>query len=254
MYALAVWARTPHPALSSPMDTLTICYRFTLLNGRQEVFELTIDRHTLELQAAVPPAAPPWTQLAFHKCPNCPLNTEQHPLCPAAAKLADVVPRFEPLLSYDSVRLEVETEERRIVGETTAQQALSSMLGLIMATSGCPHTEFFKGMARFHLPLASEDETLFRSVATYVLAQYLRQRNGAEPDPELRGLQHIYAELRVVNAAFTKRLRAAGRADATLNALVLLDVFAILVPSAVEESLADLESMLQPVLEHLERR
>jgi len=244
----------PAGALSREMDTLPIRYRFTLLNGRQEVFELAIDRRTLELQVAAPKSPPAWTQLAFHQCPNCPLNPEQHPLCPAAAKLADVVPRFEPLLSYDSVRLEVETEERTTVAETSAQQALSSMLGLIMATSGCPHTEFLKGMARFHLPLASEEETLFRSVATYLLAQYLRQRHGAVPDVELRGLQHIYAELRVVNAAFTKRLRAAGRADATLNALVLLDVFAIIVPSAVEESLADLESLLQPVLQHLDQR
>ena len=197
---------------------------------------------------------PPWAQLAFHQCPNCPLQADTHPLCPAAAKLADVVPRFEPLLSYDPVRLEVETEERKIVGDTTAQQALSSMLGLIMATSGCPHTAFLKGMARFHLPLANEEETVFRSVATYVLAQYLRQRAGTAPDLELAGLQRIYAALRVVNAAFTKRLRAAGRADATLNALVLLDVFAIIVPTAVEDSLSELTTMLQPVLEHLDTR
>jgi hypothetical protein len=235
------------------MDMLPIRYRFTLLNGRQETFELVIDRRTLELTAPAPQTAPGWAQLAFHQCPNCPLKADAHPLCPAAAKLADIVPRFEPLLSYDTVRLEVETEERTIVGETTAQQALSSLLGLIMATSGCPHTEFLKGMARFHLPLASEEETLFRSVATYLLAQHLRQRAGAPADPELAGLQRIYAALRLVNAAFTKRLRAAGRADATLNALVLLDVFAILVPSAVDESLGDLEATLQPMLSWLDR-
>jgi hypothetical protein len=234
------------------MDTLPIRYRFTLLNGRQEVFDLVIDRRTLELKAPSPQKPAAWTQLGFHQCPNCPLKADTHPLCPAAAKLADVVPRFEPLLSYDTVRLEVETEERKIVGETTAQQALSSMLGLIMATSGCPHTEFLKGMARFHLPLASEEETLYRSVATYLLAQHLRRRAGAPPDRELAGLQRIYAALRVVNAAFTKRLRAAGRTDATLNALVLLDVFTIIVPSAVDESLGELESTLQPVLAYLQ--
>ena len=42
-------------ALSREMDTLPIRYRFTLLNGRQEVFELAIDRRTLELQVAPPP-------------------------------------------------------------------------------------------------------------------------------------------------------------------------------------------------------
>jgi hypothetical protein len=234
------------------MTPLALRYRFSLLNGRHEVFELVINRQTLELERAAPQPAPPWARLEFHQCPNCPLKPDAHPLCPAAAKLADVVPRFEPLLSYDRVRVEVETEERTVVGETTVQQALSSMLGLIMATSGCPHTEFLKAMARFHLPLATEEETLFRSVATYLLVQHLRERAGRAPDPELAGLQQIYSELRTVNASFTRRIRAAGRADATLNALVLLDVFAILVPTAVEESLGELGVTLQPVLDGLQ--
>jgi hypothetical protein len=234
------------------MDAFALRYRFTLVNGRQEVFELVIDRRTLELVRPTPQPAPAWARLDFHQCPNCPLKTETHPLCPAAAKLADVVPRFEPLLSYDNVRVEVETDERKVVGDTTVQEALSSMLGLIMATSGCPHTTFLKGMARFHLPLASEEETVFRSVATYLLVRHLRERAGKPPDPELAGLQQIYAALRTVNASFTRRLRAAGRADATLNALVLLDVFAILVPTAVDESLAELGTTLRPVLDCLD--
>jgi len=234
------------------MDALALRYRFTLLNGRQEVFDFVIDRRTLELGQPTPQPAPPWARLDFHQCPNCPLKPEQHALCPAAAKLADIVPRFEPLLSYDNIRVEVETDERTVLGETTVQQALSSMLGLIMATSGCPHTAFLKGMARFHLPLASEEETVFRSVATYLLVQHLRERAGKAPDHGLAGLQQIYAALRTVNASFTRRLRAAGRADATLNALVLLDVFAILIPSAVDESLAELGTTLRPVLDCLD--
>ena len=236
------------------MTPLALRYRFTLLNGRQELFELVIDRSTLELARPAPHPAPAWARLEFHQCPNCPLKPDVQALCPAAAKLADIVPRFEPLLSYDSVRVEVETEERAVVGETTVQQALSSMLGLIMATSGCPHTAFLKGMARFHLPLATEEETLFRSVATWLLVQHLRERAGRPPDAGLAGLQQIYAELRTVNASFTRRLRAAGRADATLNALVLLDVFAILVPSAVDESLGELGETLRPVLDSFESR
>jgi hypothetical protein len=236
------------------MDAFAFRYRFTLVNGRQEVFELVVDRNTLELVRPTPLPAPAWARLEFHQCPNCPLKPEQHDLCPAAAKLADVVPRFEPLLSYDNIRVQVETEERTVVGETTVQQALSSMLGLIMATSGCPHTAFLKGMARFHLPLANEEETVFRSVATYLLVQHLRERAGKTPDTGLAGLQQIYATLRTVNASFTRRLRAAGRADATLNALVLLDVFAILIPSAVDESLAELGTTLRPVLDGLDPR
>ena len=106
------------------MDALAIRYRFKLINGREELFELVIDRTSLELEAAVAQPAPAWARLEFHQCPNCPLRTDTHPLCPAAARLSHIVPRFEPLLSYDTLRLEVETEERTIVRETTAQQAL----------------------------------------------------------------------------------------------------------------------------------
>jgi hypothetical protein len=234
------------------MTELSIDYRYTLANGRQHLFSFVLDPQTLEAHVPAPADPPPWTALGFQQCPNCPLRADAVVACPAALNLAHVVPRFEPLLSYDRVRLEVTTEERTIAGETTVQQALSSMLGLVMATSGCPHTRFLKAMARFHLPLATEEETLFRSVATYLLARHLRAPGGVGGPSELNGLHALYAELRVVNSAFTKRLRAAGRTDATLNALVLLDVFAILVPTALEDSLSGLREMLQPVFAHLE--
>lgn len=234
------------------MSGLAIDYRFTLTSGRQHVFSFVLDPQTLEARVAAPAQPPPWTKLEFRQCPNCPLRPDRHPACPAALNLADVVPRFEPLLSHDRVRVEVVTDERTISAETTIQQALSSMLGLIMATSGCPHTRFLKAMARFHLPLATEDETLYRSVATYLLARHLRGAGDATAPSDLHGLQALYAALRVVNAAFITRLRAAGRTDATLNALVLLDVFAILVPTALEDSLSDLREMLEPVFGHLD--
>ncbi len=57
--------------------------------------------------------------------------------------------------------------------ETTAQQAMSSVLGLIMATAGCPWTDRLRPMARFHLPFASEAETVYRSVCMFLLARDL---------------------------------------------------------------------------------
>ena len=62
--------------------------------------------------------------------------------------------------------------------ETSAQQAMSSVLGLIMATSGCPWTDRLRPMARFHLPFASEAETLYRSVGMFLLARELVGADG----------------------------------------------------------------------------
>ena len=58
-----------------------------------------------------------------------------------------------------------------------------------MATSGCPHMDFFKPMARFHLPLANAEETVYRATSMYLLAQYFLQREGKEADMELEGLK-----------------------------------------------------------------
>ncbi len=55
--------------------------------------------------------------------------------------------------------------------ETTAQQAMSSVLGLIMATAGCPWTDRLRPMARFHLPFASDAETLYRSISMFLLSR-----------------------------------------------------------------------------------
>ena len=43
-------------------------------------------------------------------------------------------------------------------------------------------------MARFHLPLASSAETIYRSVSMYFMAQYFLAKEGKEPDLELEGI------------------------------------------------------------------
>ena len=58
--------------------------------------------------------------------------------------------------SSERIRLEVTTTDRFVAQDTSAQKGISSMMGLIIATSGCPHTAFLRPMARFHQPLAGE--------------------------------------------------------------------------------------------------
>ena len=229
-------------------DHWHIRYRFVLPNAEDAVFDLALDEATGQLAKPDIETPPPWSELEFRQCPNCPLSADQSPLCPVAHSLIDVVPRFEPLVSYDQLQVIVETEDRTVTARRDVQAALSSMIGLIMASSGCPHTSFFRPMARFHLPLANEKETTHRAVTHWLLAQYLQGKGVAGPDV-FDGLIGVYERLQVVNAALTRRLRAAGRTDSTLNAVVLLDLFAMLVPAAIDDALGELTTLLDAFLD-----
>lgn len=230
------------------MEPLTIEYQFRMRDGKEDLISLCLDPVSLELIDANLPPAPPWTALTFKQCPNCPLSEADHPFCPLARHLVNLVNRFECLISYDWLHVEVKTVERFISQETTAQRALSSLMGLIFPTSGCPRTAFFKPMARFHLPFSSEDETIYRATSMYLLAQYFRQKNGQTADIALTGLNDIYAQMQEVNRAIASRLRSASSTDASVNALIILDMFAKTLPCVIRDSVEELRHLFVPYL------
>jgi len=228
---------------------LVIEYRFRLQDKSEELFTIRLDPQTLE--TLPDPAAerlPSWTALSFAQCASCPLTEAASPHCPAAANLAPIVLRGEKLISIDLVDLQVTTAERISLQKTTAQRALCSLMGLVIATSGCPHTAFFKPMARFHLPLASEEETMFRATATYMLAQYFVKNEGGQPDFNLEKLTNLYRTMQEVNMAMAKRVRSASKTDSSVNAIVLLDMYAKALPYVIKQSLDELRYLFEPFL------
>lgn len=229
------------------MKPLHIRYLFTLPpEGSVVQFDLEFDAGTIEPTEPLPDDLPEWTELSFHQCRNCPLKPEQHRSCPLAGRLSQVVRKFDDVLSHDAVHVEILTVERRISQDTTAQRAISALLGLVIATSGCPHTQYLKPMARFHLPLASEEETIYRATSMYLLAQYFMRESGWGVDFMLDGLTDIYRNLQVVNAATAARLRASSETDAAVNAIVLLDLFAKTMPSVIADSVDDISYLFEP--------
>jgi hypothetical protein len=130
--------------------------------------------------------------------------------------------------------------ERTMHAETSAQQAMSSVLGLIMATAGCPWTDRLRPMARFHLPFASEVETVYRSVCMFLLARHLA---GAGDAQGFAGLEKLYENLHVVNRDMSRRLGAATRTDPARNAMALLDSYTTLLPAALESSLEEIKPL-----------
>lgn len=222
------------------MGTLSIQYNFTLADGSKENFSLAINDNTIELIDFAPPNLPDWTRLDFHKCPHCPFDSASTPYCPVAKNLVPIVTLFEKLLSYDEIYVEVVTKERTMAQDTTAQRAISALMGLVIAASGCPHISYFKPMARFHLPFASEKETLYRATSMYLLAQYFLKNEGYDFDHDLEGLTDIYKNIQKVNMTISERIRSSSVTDSSVNAIVLLDMYAKAVPYVIKDKLEDI--------------
>ncbi|GJJ03224.1 hypothetical protein RugamoR64_37620 [Duganella rhizosphaerae] len=190
-----------------------------------------------------PPARlPAWTALEFEQCPNCPLRPGSMAHCPIAVRLVPLIAIMGKLHSYEQVEVRVEMAERNVVKLTTVQRGVGALMGLLAASSACPRTEFLRPMAHFHLPFASEEETIYRSASTYLLEQYFIARNGGVPDWELDGLKARYLALQSVNSAMARRLRHAVDEDGAINALVILDLLAKALPYSIDDKLDDIKA------------
>jgi hypothetical protein len=226
------------------VNPYAIRYVFDLVDGPRRELAVHLDPQTFLDLAPLPAEPPEWTALDYHKCPNCPLSATESPQCPTAGRLVDLARAFSETESVSRAQVRVETPERSFEKEAPVATGISSVLGLKMATSGCPVLGRLRPMVRFHLPFATASETVFRAVSTYLAAQYLRWQEGEAPDWSLDGLRAIYREIAVVNRAFANRLRSALVKDASVNALVRLDVFTMTVPLALDEGLADYRASL----------
>lgn len=224
---------------------ITYKYKFILDNRKEKEFLVQLDDETLDLvQAKGKPPYPKWTELKLFKCPNCALDGNKIKHCPTAVNIIGLVDFFRISISYEKVGVEVETEARKYAKQTSLQKAVSSLMGIYMVTSGCPIMEKLKPMVCFHLPFATLEETSYRTISAYLLAQYFLYRKGRTPDWDLKGLTGIYDNVRIVNQNFCRRLSELKIEDAILNALVNLDCFASTV------SLSIYKNMLEEI-EHL---
>jgi hypothetical protein len=220
-------------------------YKLAFADGNSLEFPIYIDKATNSFIANTPSPPPTWAQLDYQQCSNCPLSKSDVPICPVAANLVPLIDLCGAISSYRSVNIQVVTPERTISGDTTAQRVLSSILGLIIATSPCPHTEYLKPMARFHLPLASDDETIYRVTSMYLLSQYFLYKEGKSYSLELDNLSNIYKNLQVINRALASRLKVAISDDAAVNGIILLDLLGQSVSWSIEEGLEHLRYLFK---------
>lgn len=163
---------------------------------------------------------PEWTKLAHYQCSNCPLTIKNCSHCPAAVDLHEVVSDFQQLPAIKKAEVTVVTPEREYFKETSLEEGLRSLMGVIMATSACPILQLLKPNARYHLPFASQEEFISRSTALYLMRQYFLYRSGERPDWDLQGLIRLNQELQILNQAFWQRVHDACESDSNLKALL----------------------------------
>jgi hypothetical protein len=230
------------------METFTIVYRFVLPDNHVEKFELTFDAQTIEILTNKQTDPPFWADLAYHQCPHCPLTPESDPICPVALNLSTVITRFDRIMSFETVNVKVISNEREVLQTTSAQEGIGSVMGLLIAGSRCPLTHFFKPMARFHLPFANKDETIWRAAATFLLARYFTREGLQAEDMALDRLIRIYDDIAVLNDYVVERLRAATSQDSAVNALVHLDVYAKFLVPPLADALDQIKPIFKPFL------
>ena len=221
-------------------DPLKITYDFKFANGAEKKIEIALDKETLSLITEEKTTRPVWARLEYHQCGNCPLDKATHPFCPIALNLADIAQEFREITASDRAAVTVLSKERTYYKVVPIQEGLSPLLGIIMTTTGCPVMDPLKPMVRFHLPFASLEETAFRMISMFFVAQYVRSQAGKEPSWHIDGLSSIYAEVKALNKDFGQRMIAAARNDTNVHALVNLNVFAVMVPLVAETMLKEI--------------
>jgi hypothetical protein len=208
-----------------PPSSIRYQYTFRFRDATQQRFDIALDAATLELrQSDLARSAPGWTKLTYEQCEGCPLGPATE-YCPIAVNLAPIAETFTHSSSSDRAIVTVRAAERTYQKETTLEDGLRSMLGIYMVTSNCPVMDQLRPNVRFHLPFASAEETIYRAVAMYLVDQYFRTRRGEEADWNLRGIAAIYEGVSRVNRGMSRRLQAASREDANLNAVAILSTF-----------------------------
>ncbi len=227
-------------------------YRIKLDEDLTEVFDFELDDESFDLVTQEEVDLPDWTKLEYHQCSHCPLKTETHTHCPVASQLHLIIDRFHDTTSVDEVEVEVISEERKVVKTTDLQSAISSMFGLVFPVCGCPKTAYMKPMARFHLPLVTEEESIFHVTGMYLLSQYFREK-GQISNP-FSGLSEVYGDLHILNKSVKERITSATHSDSVKNAITLIDMYSTLIPMLIEDELVELRGFFNAYFTESEKQ
>ena len=227
-----------------------IRYRFDFSAGDSKEFLVELEKPGLQMRKKSGMPLPEWTKLGHHQCPHCPLSTASCLYCPIAVNLVGVIEAFTDVISHEEADVEVITESRKYSARVNVTHAVGSLIGIFMATSGCPIMDRLKPMVLTHLPFPTTDESIYRSISMYLMAQYFRFKNGRSADWNMEKFGDFFEDINLVNQSFVKRLTSFVEKDVSLNAVVLLNCFATAAKRVIaRERFEEVEQMFEAYLD-----
>ena len=214
-----------------------IHYEFHLNGETVEHFDIQLDPQTLLLLSSNLENLPEWTQLEHKQCSICTLNNKIVSHCPVAVNISTIISVFKNFISHEECTVHCITPERTYLKKTSVVEGLSSILGIVMATSNCPVMEIFKPMARFHLPFSTLEETIVRTTSMYLLRQYFEYNSNRSPDLKLDKLQAHYNNVRLLNEGIYDRIKDLHKNDSDKNAIVVFHSLSDLLTMEIDTNL-----------------
>ena len=197
-------------------------YQINLEEGQRTRFRIALDPRTLLMIVDSDGPKPAWTKLSYNQCQCCPLDPQTHSHCPIAVNIAGLVDQFNNITSHANCLVICETRDRTYSKQTSVMDGLTSIFGIVMATSNCPIMNFLKYMARYHLPFSSVEETTARSTSLFLLEQYFLYKKGLVKAFDFDLLERKYAKVQLVNEGLLARIHSLGEKDADKNAIITL--------------------------------
>ncbi|MBN2407863.1 MAG: hypothetical protein JXJ19_09205 [Elusimicrobia bacterium] len=234
-------------------ETIKYYYTFKFPDGKQYTFTIYLTPDRMGLIRPEGAEMPGWARLNNFKCENCTFDEAEKEYCPVALNLVDIIHAFKDVISTEVVDVIVRSPEREIYNNVPIQKAISSLMGMCMAISGCPILSKFAPMAKFHLPFATVEETMYRTISNYLLAQYFVMEEGGTPDWKLQGLKTFYNEVETVNRSLCDRVRSASLHDANVNAVVFLDNFAKNITFLIDHVLNNIRPIFKAYIDEVKR-
>jgi hypothetical protein len=201
-------------------------FKFVFRSGEEKSIELKIQKNSLLLVTDFNEEPPEWTQQDNFCCPIKSCLNEHSTHCPIAVNLNNIISFFSDIPSYEQVKIIAEINDRACSKKTSVQDGVGSIVGIIMVTSGCPVLGKLKPLVRFHLPFATIEETEFRVLSMYLLAQYFIMKNGKQADWEMNKLKNLYSDIQKINQNIAQKIADIEKMDTSINAVVILDNFA----------------------------
>ncbi len=215
---------------------ITFNYSFKFKDTKEKIFTINLDKDTLNHidESNTEPAE--WTKFCNFRCPHCPIEKDSITYCPVALRLEDIITFFSDFPSFTEANILVTTRERVYAKKGSVQQGVSSLVGLVMASSGCPVMNKLKPLVQFHLPFATLEDTEFRILSMYLVAQFFRWKKGLEPDWSLEKLSHFYKEIQMTNEYVVFKMNSLESYDSARNAVTILNYFANYISFNIESN------------------